>query len=222
MIPAELHVAASLRDTCLDSGSSAFSPTQHETIPVGLAFNFHPLAFNWLRMPKLLNLIVACAENRVIGRDGRQPWRIAEDAKFFSAQTAGQVVVLGRICFETWPGAANDGRHPVIVTRNRALARPGVDVAGSLAEAIALAESPPGDLYICGGQRIYEEALALERPMRLWLTLIHAEIPGDRYFPEWRHLAWREIQRREGADANYRYTFLTLERQEDRRSRDRE
>ena len=173
-------------------------------------------------MPKLLNVIVACAENRVIGQDGRTPWRIAEDVRFFSSQTAGQVVVLGRVCFETWPGAVNDGRHPVVITRNRNLARPGVAVAGSLTEALVIAESLPGDLYICGGQRIYEETLALARPMRLWLTLIHAEVPGDRFFPEWRHLAWREAHRREGQDANHRFTFLTLDRLEEKRSRDRE
>ena len=163
-------------------------------------------------MPKLLNVIVACAENRVIGRDGRQPWRIPEDAKFFSAQTAGQIVVLGRIGFETWPRADQDGRRPVVITRNRALERPGVRVAGSLEEALAVAGSLPGEIYLCGGQRIYEEALVLVRPLRLYLTLIHAEIPGDRYFPEWRHLPWRESARRDSADENFRYTFYTLDR----------
>jgi dihydrofolate reductase len=48
--------------------------------------------------------------------------------------------------------------------------------------------------------------------MRLHLTLVHAEISGDTYFPEWRHLAWREVSRRESRDANYRYTFSVLER----------
>jgi dihydrofolate reductase len=47
--------------------------------------------------------------------------------------------------------------------------------------------------------------------MGAWLTLVHAEVPGDTYFPEWRHLPWRELQRRESSDANYRYTFQTLE-----------
>jgi dihydrofolate reductase len=163
-------------------------------------------------MAKLLNVIVACSENRVIGRGGRQPWRIPEDAKFFSDKTAGQVVVLGRICFETWPGAARDGRRPVVVTRNRALERPGVRVAASLPEALAAAESLPGEISVCGGQRIYEETLALPRPLRLHLTLLHAEIAGDRFFPEWRQPPWREVARREGADGNFRYTFLTLER----------
>lgn len=163
-------------------------------------------------MPKLLHLIVACSENRVIGRDGRLPWRIPEDLKYFHDETAGQIVVLGRVCFETWPRAALDGRRPVVITRNRALTREGVRVAASLSEALALAETLPGEIMICGGERIYAEALLLDRPTRLHLTLVHAEVPGDTLMPEWRHLAWREISRRESADANFRYTFFELER----------
>jgi dihydrofolate reductase len=163
-------------------------------------------------MPKLLHLQVACAENRVIGQGGRLPWRIPEDMSFFHAQTAGQIVVLGRVCFETWPRVQLDGRRPVVITRNSALAGGTVRTAPSLAAALALAETLPGEIHICGGQRIYEETLALDRPMRLHLTLVHADVPGDTFFPEWRHLTWRELDRRESADANYRYTFLTLER----------
>ena len=162
-------------------------------------------------MSKLLNLIVACAENRVIGRGGKLPWRIPEDFAFFERETAGQVCVLGRVCFETWSGSARDGRRPVVVTRNTALGRDGVRVAASLAAALAVAETLPGEIYLCGGERIYAEALALDRPMRLLLTLVHAEIAGDTFMPEWRHLAWRETMRRESADANFRYTFFTLE-----------
>jgi dihydrofolate reductase len=163
-------------------------------------------------MPKLLHLQVACAENRVIGRDGRLPWCIPEDMRFFHDQTAGQIVVLGRVCFETWPRVALDGRRPVVVTRNAALTGGVVCAAPSLTAALALAEALPGEIHICGGQRIYAETLALDRPMRLHLTLVHAEVAGDTFFPEWRHLAWRELDRRDSADANYRYTFCTLER----------
>lgn len=162
-------------------------------------------------MPKLLHLIVACSENRVIGRDRRLPWRIPEDLKYFHDETAGQIVVLGRICFETWPRVALDGRRPVVITRNRSLAREGVHVAASLDEALAIAETLPGEIFVCGGERIYAEALALKRPLRLHLTLIHAEVPGDTFMPEWRHLAWREVTRRESADENWRYTFLELD-----------
>lgn len=163
-------------------------------------------------MPKPLNLIVACAENRVIGRRGKLPWHIPEDLAFFHAETAGQVCVLGRICFQSWPRATLDDRRPIVITRDRSLASERVLVASSLTEALALADPLPGEIMICGGERIYAETLALDRPLRLRLTLIHAEIEGDTYIPEWRHLAWREIARRESGDAHYRYTFLTLER----------
>ena len=163
-------------------------------------------------MAKLLQPIVACSENRVIGRGGKLPWRIPEDLKFFHDKTAGQICVMGRVCFQTWPRATKDERKPVVISLDRSLERDGVRVVGSLEAALAVAEELSGELFICGGQRIYEEMFTLARPMRLHLTLVHAEVPGDTYFPEWRHLAWREVACRESADANYRYTFQTLER----------
>lgn len=181
-------------------------------------------------MHKVLHVVVACAENRVIGRNGQLPWRIPEDAEHFRQLTAGGVCVLGRTCFDTWPPATRGQRQPIVITSrplpNEATgARTDATVASaraagasrpiparSLPEALAIAEQVPGDLFVCGGQRIFEETLQLERPMRLHLTLVHADVPGDRFFPEWRHLPWRELERRDSADANYRYTFHTLER----------
>ena len=161
-------------------------------------------------MPKPLNLIVACAENRVMGRGRRLPWRIPEDWAQFHQRTAGQTVVLGRICFETWPRAALDGRQPVVITHLPQQVPPGIRTAGSVEEALAIAQTLPGEILICGGQSIFEATLP--RADRLYLTLVHADVPGDVFFPEWRQLSWREAERRKGRDANYRYTFLTLER----------
>ena len=160
----------------------------------------------------MLNLMVACAENRVMGINHRLPWRIPEDTAFFHAETAGKTNVLGRICYQTWPRARLDGRQPVVITSDRSLAAEGGAVASSVPHALQIAEEMPGEICVNGGERIFEEVLALDRHMRLHLTLIHADVPGDRYFPEWRHLPWRETARREGADANFRYTFFTLER----------
>lgn len=171
-------------------------------------------------MPKVLHLIVACSENRVIGRNGKLPWHIPEDLKYFHAETTGKICVLGRICYETWPRVHADGRRPVVLA-SRPL-RPRVPpesvgghppiVAPSLPAALEAAEALPGEITICGGQRVYEDTLALARPMQLHLTLVHAKVPGDTWFPEWRHLAWHELSRRESADENFRYTFYTLER----------
>jgi dihydrofolate reductase len=163
-------------------------------------------------MPKMINLMVACAENRVMGRGTRLPWRIPEDLKFFHEETAGRTIVLGRICYQTWPRAREDGRRLIVITSDPSLERDGVRVARSVPEALAIAEGMPGEIYVNGGERIFEEVLALERPMRLHLTLVHADVPGDRHFPEWRHLAWHEVSRRASSDENYRYTFFTLER----------
>lgn len=163
-----------------------------------------------IAMTKPLTLIVACGENRVIGRDQRLPFDIPEDKIWFHEKTAGQTVVLGRICFETWPKVLADGRQPVVISRNRTLASDRVRVAGNVTEALAIARTLPGEIMVCGGQRIYEETLPIAD--RILLTLVHAEVPGDTWFPEWRHLPWRETWRKESADANYRYTFSALER----------
>lgn len=163
-------------------------------------------------MPRPLNLIVACAENRVIGRNGQLPWRIPEDWRFFKKQTAGTTVILGRISFESWKSILDDDRHAIVLTRNRALARERVQVAHSLPSALSLAEQSPRDIYICGGQRVFEEALSLPQVERLYLTLVHAHVDGDRTFPEWRHEFPRVLTQRESADENFRYTFYTLAR----------
>lgn len=185
-------------------------------------------------MARPLELIVACSENRVIGRAGRLPFDIPEDKQWFHDQTANQTIVLGRICFETWPDVLADGRQPVVITsqpehirnisaRKTATApgavtppssapvpTPGPLTAPDVPTALALAQKLPGRIMICGGQRIYEETLPLAD--RLLLTLVHAQIAGDTWFPEWRQLNWRETWRRAGADANHRYTFSILER----------
>jgi len=159
---------------------------------------------------KPINLAVACSENRVIARDGITPWRIPEDLEHFHRLTAGQTVVLGRLCYEIWPRVELDGRTPVVITQNRALAKAGVLIAADVAEALAIAQTLPGEIMICGGQRIYEELIDVAD--RIYLTIVHAEIPGDRFFPEWRHLSWRESERRTSQDVHYRYTFSTLDR----------
>jgi len=148
-----------------------------------------------------------------MGLQGRHPWpRIHEDMRIFHEQTAGKLIILGRICFETWPRAALDGRRPIVVTRRKELERGEVRVTPSLGEALALADSLPGPACVTGGERIFREILDSTRPLTLHLTLIHAGIPGDRFFPEWRDQPWTETYRRESSDEHFRFTFFTLER----------
>jgi dihydrofolate reductase len=163
-------------------------------------------------MLRPFNLIVACAENRAIGLHGRLPWRIPEDWQYFRRQTAGAVVVLGRISFQSWRSVLADERQAVVLTSDRSLVGERVRVAGSLPEALAIASALPGDIYVCGGQRIFEEAITRPDARRLYLTLVHADVAGDRFFPEWQTAFPRVLEQRESADANCRYTFSVRER----------
>lgn len=161
-------------------------------------------------MSKTVHLIVACSENRVIGRRGSLPWSIPEDTAFFQKQTLGHTVIMGSRSYGEWPSCGR-GRDVVVVTHEPEKIPSGVQTAASLTDAVAVAQGMRGDIYLCGGQRIYEEGLAVGD--RLHLTLVHAHIPdGDTFFPDWRKAFPVEVARRESSDARWSYTFLTLAR----------
>ena len=161
-------------------------------------------------MPAPLSLIVACSENRVIGRGGRLVFRLAEDRTWFEQHTAGCTLILGRICFESWPGATAEGRQPIVISRQTAPLPAPARRARSVPDALTQARTLPGEIMVCGGQRIYEETLSLAD--RLYLTLVHTTVEGDRWFPEWRELSWRVTYRREIDEGGLRCTYQVLER----------
>lgn len=158
-------------------------------------------------MPKAIRIIAACSRNRVIGRSGRLPWDIPEDRMYLHTQTLGHTVVMGRWSFVGWPEATR-GRDVIVVTQDHTLARRGIGTATSLQEALRLAERGRGDVFVCGGQRLFEEALPLAE--MLFLTLIDADVAGDTYFPDWRWRFMREIARRDSRNEHWRYSFLVL------------
>lgn len=156
-------------------------------------------------------MIVACSENRVIGRRGGLPWSIPEDTRFFQEKTHGHTVIMGSRSFAEWPSSVK-GRDVIVITHEPEKIPAGVHAVPSLQAALDLAQTLRGDIFLCGGQRVYEEGLA--HTDRLYLTLVHTTVDdGDTFFPEWRARFTREVERRESRDANWRYTFLTLERE---------
>jgi len=159
---------------------------------------------------KSVHLIAACSENRVIGRRGALPWSIPEDTKFFQEKTSGHTVIMGSRSFGEWPSCVNN-RDVIVITHEPEKIPAGVVAVGSLAEALWRAEPLRGDIYLCGGQRVYEEGLPYGD--QLDLTLVHTTIDdGDTFFPDWSKDFPRELARRESRDARWRYTFLTLGR----------
>ncbi len=126
-----------------------------------------------------LSLIVAMGRNRVIGRDGKLPWRLSADLKRFKALTMGHHIIMGR---KTWEsiGRPLPGRTSVVVTRSPAYVAAGATVVDSLPGALTLARED-AEVFVIGGGQMYREALPLAD--RIYLTELQAEYPGDAFFP---------------------------------------
>jgi len=157
-----------------------------------------------------ITLIVARAQNGVIGRDGGLPWHIPADLKRFKALTMGSAMVMGRKTFESLPGLLPGRRH-IVITRDREWQAEGAEVAHDADEAVRLAGSEP--VSVIGGAEIF--ALFLPRADRIELTEVLADIMGDTHLPDPRETgAWRETFSEEHAAENGRppFRFVTLER----------
>ena len=158
-----------------------------------------------------LALIVAMAENRVIGRDNRLPWKLSADLRHFKALTMGKPVIMGRNTHESI-GKPLPGRSNIVLTRDRRYRAPGCQVVHSLEQALQAAAGHP-EVMVIGGAELYRQTL--QRAERLYLTLVKAEPAGDARFPELDASQWRELQREShrADDSNeYDYDFVVLER----------
>lgn len=164
----------------------------------------------------ILSIVVAVAENGVIGRDNALPWHLPDDLKWFRRVTMGKPVVMGRRTFESI-GRPLPGRANIVVTANPAWRAEGVTVAPTLEKALATAENlagPAGEVAVIGGARLFSDVLP--RAERLYLTVVHMRPEGDVVFPPYDRSAWTEVERHPGApalDGTVTHTFLVLERQ---------
>ena len=136
-------------------------------------------------------LVVAVAENRVIGRDGKLPWRIPEDMRWFKEKTLGKPCIVGRKTYESFPKRPLPGRTNIVVTRDRAYVAEGAVVVHSLDAALEVAaREKPEEIAIIGGTELYVQVLP--RTDRIYLTSVHGSFAGDTHFPEIDPADWRE------------------------------
>ena len=159
-------------------------------------------------------IVVAMAENRVIGRDDDLPWRLPADMARFRALTMGKPIIMGRRTHESI-GRVLEGRHNIVVSRRPGYRVAGCTVASSLDAAFEAASSS-AEIAVLGGASIYEQALPIAA--RMYLTLVHASIEGDVRFPEFERGDWKEVSRVErSSDARNAYdlSFVELVRQRD-------
>ena len=171
------------------------------------------------RKSPIISLIVAVAENGVIGRGGQIPWRVSSDMKFFRTTTMGKPVIMGR---KTWESLKKPlaGRDNIIVTRDGGYVADGGHVADTIEAAIQFGQAfatrrGTGEIMVIGGAQIY--TAFMERADRLYLTRIHCSLQGDVYFPDPDPAIWREVSRsahQPGEKDTAPYTFLRYERHE--------
>jgi dihydrofolate reductase len=157
------------------------------------------------------SLIVAMSENRVIGRAGRLPWHLSADLRRFQQLTMGHTIVMGRKTFESI-GRPLPGRNSIVISRQQDYQPPGVRVAASLDDAERLATGD-SQVFFIGGGEVYRQTLA--RVERIYLTLVHATVPGDTDFPELPPEQWRLAQRTDHAadeKNDFPISFLIYER----------
>jgi dihydrofolate reductase len=163
----------------------------------------------------VLELIVAVAENDVIGRDNQLPWRLSADLRRFKALTLGRHVLMGRKTYESI-GKALPGRTNLVLTRSPGFLAADCTVVGTLDDALIAAGSGAA-LLVIGGAEIYRQCLPFA--IRIHLTLVHTRVEdGDTFFAGWRGSDWIESfrERHEGDEKNsVAYSFITLERRLD-------
>lgn len=161
----------------------------------------------------MIALIVAYTKSaRVIGKDGKIPWNIPDDLQRFKFLTEGNAVIFGRKTFESI-GHTLKNRLNIVVTRSAKksssapLEKQSLLYANGLEEALSIAKNNGYEnIFVCGGQNIYKEALHLCNT--LYLTEIHKEYKGDSFFPQIDETKFKEAERIE----NNGFTYRTLER----------
>lgn len=141
------------------------------------------------KMPPLA-ILVAAAENGVIGKDGRLPWHLPDELKLFKSLTMGHTTVMGR---KTWDSLEKPlpGRRNVVLTRQKDFEAPGALVLHAF-EDIARLEKDEPPVFVIGGAALVEEALPIAE--HLHLTRVHASPEGDTFMPEVDFEKWQLVE----------------------------
>ena len=158
-------------------------------------------------MPRLkLAQIYACSENRVIGVDGRIPWRLPDDFKHFKQTTMGCPIIMGRKTYEDHESAL-PGRLNLVITSNADYpVAEGVEVVTSLNAAIERAAMESDQAFIIGGVGLFKQTF--DRVQIVYETIVHTEIEGDAVLPVFDFTGWQaEVLQEHPADDRHAFAF---------------
>jgi dihydrofolate reductase len=160
-----------------------------------------------------ISLILAMDENRGIGLNNKLPWRLPDDLKRFKIMTMGHHIIMGRKTFESI-GRPLPGRTNIIITRRQNYHIQGCLIAASPKQALTIAaRRNETEAFIIGGAEIFSQTLPLSD--RIYLTIVHARLSTDVFFPELDSSEWIEIQstyQPSDEDNVYATTFKILEK----------
>ncbi|WP_448565609.1 type 3 dihydrofolate reductase [Thalassotalea ganghwensis] len=138
----------------------------------------------------ILSMIVAHADNRIIGKDNDMPWHLPADLAYFKKTTLGKPVIMGRKTYESI-GRALPGRLNIVISRDMNYQAPGVTVVSSVENALAQAGNVD-EVMVIGGGAIYQHCLPFAD--RLYITHIDASIDGDTQFPDYdTKTVWQKV-----------------------------
>ncbi|CAL2089336.1 Dihydrofolate reductase [Tenacibaculum sp. 190524A05c] len=161
----------------------------------------------------MITIIAAIGKNNELGKDNDLIWHLPEDLKRFKRVTSGHHILMGRNTFESI-GKPLPNRTTVIITRNNDYFKDGCLIAGSIEEAIQLAENDE-EIFIIGGAQIYKQAIQNPSVKKLDMTIVHESFDADVFFPEIDSTIWKETAREDfkADDKNkYDYSFVTYVR----------
>jgi dihydrofolate reductase len=160
-----------------------------------------------------ISIIVATDENGVIGNKGAIPWNMPADMDYFRQKTLSHPIIMGRKTYESI-GRILPNRPNIIISRNKDFAVQGAEVAETVEEAIEKAKKyGDEEIFIIGGESVYK--LAMPYVDRIYLTKVHAEVEGDRFF-KFDTSGWKETSGQShpaGEQNQYAYEFLVFDKQ---------
>ena len=156
-------------------------------------------------------LIAAVSKDRVIGKQGRIPWKIKEDLSFFKEKTLNSPIIMGRATYNSI-GRPLPNRLNIVMTRS-AKKTEGVSEVTSVKEAVETASKNKNSskVYVIGGENIYKEFLPIAHRMIITEVELYIE-GGDTFFPEWSINEWQEQNRDQKEENGIKFSFVEYTR----------
>lgn len=163
----------------------------------------------------MLSIIVAIAENNVIGKDNKLIWHLPEDLKRFKRLTTGKNIIMGRKTFESLGRVLPNRKHIILCNdKQMDIDNENIEIIDDIAKLDSYIKSEEEN-FVIGGATIYR--LLMPYANKMYITHIHQEFEGDVYFPEIKQTEWSILQKEKGIQNEknpYEYEYIDYVRKQ--------